>query len=453
MSLLDDLLGGYEEDSTTGLVPMVKSVAVAQDAPVRPAAVAPPVRPLVPASRPPPPATTSALSLVTTLKAETSAAAAPLATAQLSGSRLLVIQTPESQLNRNHFTAEQLAKPTAREVDAIAERTENAVAIALTKQHRRDEATALPKAVAPESRIQVYELGGDFGAARTVAVADVVRDPLDPRRHKIVRQKPQAQGDLAPVIRSPTKGPSASGGDGPPAIRLPACVPAWSNSKGYVVPIAQREEADGRNHVRVVMSDKHGQMSAALREAERLHAADAAARQQAERDKLEKQQVEEERLAEAKAREILAARLGRQATEAARDKPPETDGERRARRQREDDMRDREREERRKMRRIESTARRLGISVQEVENDARLRDDLDPVDDDVINAEDARLQQRHQGTAEGGTSLYDGALFGSGRRAGGSILNSGGSVSLGAPSGAPSYASASPFDVSDLLKL
>lgn len=325
-----------------------------------------------------------------------------------AASSLMIVQTAESALAVKNFTAEELARPSDADVEEQRIRTKAALDAAAAKK------AATGHKIQAEREQRVVQMESQTGQRRTVAIVEKQQDPLDPRRHKLVKQAQGAVGDAAPVIRSPTKKPVDTKDFVPPPV-----IKGWTNPKSHLISLEEREKADGRNYIDRTLATGHGALAAALRAAEQQRTDEAAERAAAERQAAEEAQLAAERETEQRALDAVMRQqqqMGRRGDGPGADRPPpETQEERNARRMQEADMRERVRDERRKQRRMERTANQLGVTVDDINDDEKLRQqvlDAAPVDRD--GRADARLQYA-RGAApageDGEPALYAGSLF------------------------------------------
>jgi SNW domain-containing protein 1 len=389
-----------------------------------------------------------------------------------NSSRLMLIQTAESQLTTKDFGVSELMRPDAAETEQERLRTKAALDAVVARQ--RAEADANSRA-ATSARQRVVQLETQTGQTRTVAIVDRAKDPLDPTRHKIQKIQQQAVIDTAPIIRSPTKKPTAGAGGMEADFKLPAAKSSWTNPKSKIISLEERERTDGRNYITRTLSTGHRDLSAALQAAERERVEEEAARIAAEQQRQEEaRQAEEQRLADLALQAVRERHGGHSgshhhsghhhghghdgeghtattdtmtATSTHGRHPAESREERLARRQEEHELRDRMRDERQKQRRMEKTARQLGLTVEEISADENLRRQvLEAAPVDESGQLDPRLQYAKGAHRAGGTR--DEAAD----EAGGSSASLYATESLFGNAGARSVATAGTFDPNAVRK-
>lgn len=281
------------------------------------------------------------------------------------------VQTPQSALEEKHYTAEELQRPSKAEVDAGAQRTRDELEAALAK--RQAELQKSPSS-----------------------------DLLNPVGAVVVKKqavKPSTDGGGA-IIRSPTKREAAAAAlpDVPPCIRS-------KNPRGHLISIETRQVMDGRQLDSTSINVSHLELAETLLQARKELSADAKQRKDAREHQNEVLQDDsEKRLAEE-----AATALQRRKEEGRKRARTETPQEREERIRAEREEREREHEERRKQRRLDKTARLLGMTAEEMAEDVELQQKIIDAEA-VVGSEESALPQSAPKSDESGVT-FDRPLF------------------------------------------
>ncbi|ESL05826.1 hypothetical protein TRSC58_06511 [Trypanosoma rangeli SC58] len=198
--------------------------------------------------------------------------------------------------------------------------------------------------------------------------------------------------DPAPIVRSPTrakKGPSnlAKGGasvssssTAAGAVTVPFSIGNWKNKRKLIIPLEQRlsQQADTQADGGGGISEQVMSLAVAMQQARKEVEAEQAAREKAHQEEEERRQAEREAEATRRARELLEnAALDMVHTSTQRKK--ETREERLDRIRLERELREREKQQEVRQRRLAKAAARLGITVEALEADEDLLKTVDEV--------------------------------------------------------------------------
>jgi len=273
-----------------------------------------------------------------------------------------------------------LARPSEEEVQATAQRTQEALA----KLVSGAVASQKPKNVNVGGRRDPtfvrYTPSNQMGdnskkQDRIMKIVERQRDPMEPPKfkHKKIPRGPPSPPP--PVMHSPPRKLTAEDQE---AWRIPPPVSNWKNPKGYTVPLDKRLAADGRGLQDVEINDKFAQFSEALFMADR-HAREEvrqrAAMQQRLAEKERAQKEEHLRMLAQKAREERAGGGGRRRSSQSRsgsysDSGSASDSDDSEVREREKARRERRAEEERKLRQSRMGAeRRIQVLAREQNRD------------------------------------------------------------------------------------
>ena len=341
-----------------------------------------------------------------------------------SSSNALIIRAQE-------YSAEELVRPKAEELEQNDQRTANKLALVIA-QKTAASSTGV-KTGGPQQATSIVDYTPQLGTSRTIKVVEVQQDPFAPSKFKAKKLTKGAVGDPAPIVRSPTKkrtasenvggkgvsegGSSGVGAFGGDLASLGAKVaPSLSNFKNprnLAIPIEQRVAAERNNMVgggglAGTTLGKPANAASSLHLTLKQRMMQAAIDQQkvsddTRRDRAAEQEAEQRKQDDVVESEALAAIL-KGNKQAAEQRCAETAEERASRIQAEREERDRRKDEERKMRKEEDTAKRLGISVEDVQaGQADLDDQAVIADERAANAAKAGGQ---------GEALYDNPLFG-----------------------------------------
>ncbi|KEG08273.1 SNW domain-containing protein 1 [Trypanosoma grayi] len=193
--------------------------------------------------------------------------------------------------------------------------------------------------------------------------------------------------DPAPIVRSPTRttkganeGADGSTGSSSSTTVVPFSIGNWKNKRKLVIPLdqrlAQQAETDAVSSGSGI-SDHVMQLAVAMQKARREVEAEQANREKAQQEEEERRQAEREAEATQQAREMLEKAAANMLQSSAQRKK-ETREERLERIRLERGLREREKEQEVRQRRLARAATRLGMSVEALEADEML---LKTVDD------------------------------------------------------------------------
>ncbi|XP_044728156.1 puff-specific protein Bx42 [Chrysoperla carnea] len=187
----------------------------------------------------------------------------------------------------------ELQKPSAEEIDEIAEQTRQALQkltsskIAAAMPVRCAEKQGPPQYIryTPSQQGSAYNSGAK---QRVIRMVDAQVDPIEPPKFKINKKIPRGPpSPPAPVLHSPTRKVTVKEQR---EWKIPPCISNWKNAKGYTIPLDKRLAADGRGLQQVHINENFAKL------AEALYIADRKAREAVEmRAQLEKKLAQKEK--------------------------------------------------------------------------------------------------------------------------------------------------------------
>jgi SNW domain-containing protein 1 len=101
---------------------------------------------------------------------------------------------------------------------------------------------------------------------RLLQIQEMIPDPMEPPKHKIIKVPRGPLGEPVPVMHSP---PNAVEYKEAVSWKIPPAVSNWKNSKGYIIPLDKRLAVDGRILQETKINDNFAKLSEALYIAER----------------------------------------------------------------------------------------------------------------------------------------------------------------------------------------
>lgn len=164
-----------------------------------------------------------------------------------------------------------LERPSQEEVQATAQRTQEALAKLVTGAVASQKPKNVTVGGRREPTFVKYTPSSQMGdnskkQDRIMKIVERQRDPMEPPKfkHKKIPRGPPSPPP--PVMHSPPRKLTAEDQE---AWRIPPPVSNWKNPKGYTVPLDKRLAADGRGLQDVEINDKFAQFSEALFMADR----------------------------------------------------------------------------------------------------------------------------------------------------------------------------------------
>ncbi|RNE99202.1 SNW domain-containing protein 1 [Trypanosoma rangeli] len=194
--------------------------------------------------------------------------------------------------------------------------------------------------------------------------------------------------DPAPIVRSPTrtkKGPSNLGEGGASAsstadgaVTVPFSIGNWKNKRKLIIPLEQRlaQQADMQADSGGGISEQVMSLAMAMQQARKEVEAEQAAREKAHQEEEERRQAEREAEATRRARELLE-KAALDMVHSSTQRKKETREERLDRIRLERELREREKQQEVRQRRLAKAAARLGITVEALEADEDLLKTVD----------------------------------------------------------------------------
>merc|ERR1719491_188509 len=213
-------------------------------------------------------------------------------------------------VRKDHFTEDELAKPSTESAKEEIEATRAALdklinaKISAARPTHTDLRQHKPVTVRYQSgRTNASHASG--ASSRLIKIYEMPVDPLDPPkfRHKKLPARPPSPP--VPIMHSPPRQVTV---EDQKNWKVPPCVSNWKNNKGFTLPLHQRLAADGRGLYNHVINDKFAKFSEALLIAERQARKEGEARAQM-RLKVSKKEKEQ--------KEGELAEMAKQAKEAA----------------------------------------------------------------------------------------------------------------------------------------
>lgn len=196
--------------------------------------------------------------------------------------------------------AGQNDKPDREKIAETMSSTQEAINKVLERKLQAQNPTALKPNTQPGGpqyiKYKPKQQGSQYNSgmeSRIIQMQEMPVDPMEPPKFRHTKVPPVPDLTPVPVLRSP---PRAMTKEDQANWRIPPCVSAWKNAKGYTIPLDKRLAADGRGMQEQTINKKHMSLAQALYSAEE-HArkeTELQARLQYEMKQRQKQKKEEE---------------------------------------------------------------------------------------------------------------------------------------------------------------